>query len=74
MAKASARPSALRRPLHWAGWCLGAVLALLLSVALGIAIGETALSPSLVLQVLANKLAGASYAIDPISQGIVWNY
>lgn len=74
VATASARPSALRRPLHWAGWCLGAVLALLLSVALGIAIGETALSPSLVLQVLANKLAGASYAIDPISQGIVWNY
>lgn len=49
---------------------------LTLSAALmgGVAIGETAIEPSVVLQVLANKLWGAGYALDPIDEGIVWNY
>ncbi|MGF6171409.1 iron complex transport system permease protein [Pseudomonas moraviensis] len=49
---------------------------LTLSVALigGVAIGETSIEPSVVLQVLANKLWGAGYVLDPIDQGIVWNY
>lgn len=54
-----------------------AVLVLLtLSVALigGVAIGETSIEPSVVLQVLANKLWGAGYVLDPIDEGIVWNY
>ena len=47
-----------------------------LSVALigGVAIGETSIEPSVVLQVLANKLWGAGYVLDPIDEGIVWNY
>jgi len=54
-----------------------ALLVLLtLSVALigGVAIGETSIEPSVVLQVLANKLWGAGYVLDPIDEGIVWNY
>lgn len=49
---------------------------LTLSVALigGVAIGETSIEPSVVLQVLANKLWGAGYLLDPIDEGIVWNY
>ncbi|WP_095180206.1 iron ABC transporter permease [Pseudomonas sp. Irchel 3F6] len=49
---------------------------LTLSVALigGVAIGETPIEPSVVLQVLANKLWGAGYVLDPIDEGIVWNY
>jgi len=49
---------------------------LTLSVALigGVAIGETSIEPSVVLQVLANKLWGAGYVLDPIDEGIVWNY
>ncbi|THF34250.1 iron ABC transporter permease [Pseudomonas atacamensis] len=49
---------------------------LTLSVALigGVAVGETSIEPSVVLQVLANKLWGAGYVLDPIDEGIVWNY
>ncbi|WP_460067946.1 FecCD family ABC transporter permease [Pseudomonas sp. H1_G08] len=49
---------------------------LTLSVALigGVAIGETSIEPSVVLQALANKLWGAGYVLDPIDEGIVWNY
>lgn len=50
-------------------------LALLLAALLaGVAIGETAISPQVVLQVLANKLWAASYVLDPIDEGVVWNY
>ncbi len=53
----------------------GAALALLaLAVLLGVAIGETSIAPGVVWQVLANQLAGAGYPVDPIDQGIVWNY
>lgn len=51
-----------------------ALAVLVLAILLGVAIGETRLSPTLVWQVLANQLAGAQYAVDPIDQGIVWNY
>lgn len=50
-------------------------LALLLAAVLaGVAIGETAISPHVVLQVLANKLWAAGYVLDPIDEGVVWNY
>lgn len=48
----------------------------LLSAALlaGVAIGETSIEPQVVLQVLANKLWNAGYLLDPIDEGVVWNY
>lgn len=50
-------------------------LALLLATVLaGVAIGETAIEPQVVLQVLANKLWHAGYVLDPIDEGVVWNY
>ncbi|WP_460142140.1 FecCD family ABC transporter permease [Pseudomonas sp. S2_E01] len=45
-----------------------------LAVLAGVAIGETPIDPLVVLQVLANKLWGAGYALNPIDEGIVWNY
>ncbi|MGE6442852.1 FecCD family ABC transporter permease [Pseudomonas bubulae] len=51
-----------------------ACTALLLAVLAGVAIGETPIAPDVVLQVLANKLWGAGHALDPIDEGIVWNY
>ena len=51
-----------------------ACAALLLAVLAGVAIGETPIEPGVVLQVLANKLWGAGYVLDPIDEGIVWNY
>ena len=51
-----------------------ACAALLLAVLAGVAIGETQIEPGVVLQVLANKLWGAGHVLDPIDEGIVWNY
>ena len=51
-----------------------ALTLLLAAVLAGVAIGETAISPQVVLQVLANKLWGAGYVLDPIDEGVVWNY
>lgn len=53
---------------------MAAAAMLLLSVVLGIAIGETDISARIVYEVLANRLLGTSYPIDPINTGIVWNY
>lgn len=50
------------------------LLTLLVALIGGVAIGETAIEPSVVLQVLANKLWGAGHVLDPIDEGIVWNY
>ena len=51
-----------------------ALALLLLALIAGVAIGETAIEPQVVLQVLANKLLGAGYVLDPIDEGVVWNY
>jgi iron complex transport system permease protein len=54
------------------GLCVSAVLAL--AITAGVAIGETAISLPVIAQVLANKLWAAGYLVDPIDEGIVWNY
>lgn len=51
-----------------------ALTLLLIALLAGVAIGETAISPQVVLQVLANKLWAAGYVLDPIDEGVVWNY
>ncbi|PRA31500.1 MULTISPECIES: FecCD family ABC transporter permease [Pseudomonas] len=51
-----------------------ALALLLIAVLAGVAIGETSISPQVVLQVLANKLWAAGYVLDPIDEGVVWNY
>ncbi|MEE3649254.1 MULTISPECIES: FecCD family ABC transporter permease [unclassified Brenneria] len=51
-----------------------ACLLLPMAILAGIAIGETSINPAVVMQVLANKLWSAGYILDPIDEGIVWNY
>ncbi|MCK3865476.1 iron ABC transporter permease [Pseudomonas sp. B329] len=51
-----------------------ALALLLLALLAGVTIGETAIEPQVVLQVLANKLWAAGYVLDPIDEGVVWNY
>lgn len=53
---------------------LQAFVTLLLAVIAGVAIGETPIEPGVVFQVLANKLWAAGHVLDPIDEGIVWNY
>ncbi len=56
------------------GHALWVVPLLCLAVAAGVAIGETPISLPVIGQVLANKLWEAGHALDPIDEGIVWNY
>lgn len=63
--------TALGQLLLRLGWVLP-VLAL--AVLGGIAIGETPLAPGLVLQVLGNQLGLSHATLDPIDQGIIWDY
>lgn len=59
------------RSLGHALW-VGALLAL--AVIAAASIGETRLGLSVVLDVLGNKLWGAGHLLDPIDEGIIWNY
>lgn len=40
----------------------------------GLMIGETAIPGAVALQTLANQIFGANYPLDPIEEGILWNY
>lgn len=53
---------------------VGTVLLLLLAVALGAAIGETAIPLDVIAKTVANRVFGAGYVLDPIEEGIVWSY
>ncbi|NIZ63196.1 ABC transporter permease [Sedimentitalea sp. CY04] len=47
---------------------------LAVAILAGASIGETPIPPMTVLQTLANKLLVADYPLDPIDEGIIWNY
>jgi iron complex transport system permease protein len=51
-----------------------AVLGLLAAMALAIAIGEIVIPLDVIAKTIANKVLGAHYDLDPIQEGIVWNY
>jgi iron complex transport system permease protein len=59
---------------RWLGHGFWVSAALLLAIIAGVAIGETSISLPVILKVLANKLWTAGYPLDPIDEGIVWNY
>ncbi|KQQ59941.1 ABC transporter permease [Pseudomonas sp. Leaf127] len=56
------------------GHALWVSVVLVLAVIAGAAIGETYISMEVVGQILANKLWGAGFPVDPIDEGIIWNY
>ncbi len=66
----------MRRPAATArlGFVLAAPLILVTALALGAAIGETSIDLDVVAKSVANRLWDAGYAVDPIDEGIVWNY
>ncbi|WP_459745243.1 FecCD family ABC transporter permease [Pseudomonas sp. 3A(2025)] len=62
------------KPWVLLGHALWVSVVLVLAVIAGAAIGETRISMEVVWQILANKLWGAGYLVDPIDEGIIWNY
>ena len=53
---------------------LAALAVLALVMTMGIAIGEIPVPLQTVHEVLSNRLLGSHHPVDPIDEGIVWNY
>ncbi len=70
----SGQVSPARIRLRLAGICLAALVVLLGAVALGAAIGETSIPVATVAKAVANRLWHAGYPLDPIDEGVIWNY
>src|SRR5690606_24504566 len=51
-----------------------ALLLLVLALWLGAAVGETAIPLETVARTVANRIWNAGHAVDPLDEGIVWNY
>lgn len=56
------------------GAALAALVMLVPALWLGAAIGETAIPMDVVVKTVANRLWGAGYPLEPIDEGIIWNY
>lgn len=56
------------------GAALSALALLVAALWFGAAIGETALPMDVVAKTVANRLWNAGYPLEPIDEGIVWNY
>lgn len=61
-------------PLRFVADGLVAAAILTAALALGAAVGETSIPVETVAKTVANRLWSAGYALDPIDEGIVWNY
>ena len=57
-----------------AGVALAALALLILALWLGAAVGETAIPLETVARTVANRIWSAGHAVDPLDEGIVWNY
>lgn len=72
MTLASANGPPLR--FKWIGRVVLAAGLLLTAIAMGASIGETSISLDIIAKALANKVYEAGYPLNPIDEGIVWNY
>lgn len=63
--------------LQWskrAGVAVAALAVFVAALWLGAAIGETAIPMDIVAKTVANRLWNAGFPLDPIDEGIIWNY
>jgi iron complex transport system permease protein len=56
------------------GAAFAALVLLLTALGVGAAVGETAIPLDVVGKTVANRLWQAGYALEPIDEGIIWNY
>ncbi|MEM7731997.1 MAG: iron ABC transporter permease [Pseudomonadota bacterium] len=63
-----------RRRRSWTYWGLLTPPVLLFALVAGASLGETRIPLDIVFQVLGNKIFGASFPVEKIDEGIVWNY
>jgi iron complex transport system permease protein len=72
----SAAPSAAgeRGRGRWAALAIAALGVLVLVMAFAVSTGEVPVPFAVIAKTIGNKLFGAAYALDPIEEGIIWNY
>ncbi|WP_018240449.1 iron ABC transporter permease [Ensifer sp. BR816] len=56
------------------GAVFAALVMLIIALWLGAAIGETAIPMDIVAKTVANRLWSAGYPLEPLDEGIIWNY
>src|SRR5690606_35601676 len=56
------------------GAAFAALVLLVAALGMGAAVGETAIPLDVVAKTVANRLWQAGHAIEPIDEGIIWNY
>jgi iron complex transport system permease protein len=59
---------------RWVALAIAALGVLVLVMAFAVSTGEIGIPFAVIAKTLGNKLFGATYALDPIQEGIIWNY
>lgn len=59
---------------RWAALAIAALGVLALVMAFAVSTGEVPVPFAVIAKTIGNKLFGAGYVLDPIEEGIVWNY
>jgi iron complex transport system permease protein len=59
---------------RWAALAIAALGLLVLAMAFAVSTGEVPVPFAVIAKTIGNKLFGAAYALDPIEEGIIWNY
>lgn len=59
---------------RWAALAIAALGVLVLTMALAVSTGEISVPFGVIAKTLGNKIFGTAYTLDPIQEGIIWNY
>jgi iron complex transport system permease protein len=59
---------------RWAALAIAALGVLVLVMAFAVSTGEVSVPFAVIAKTLGNKIFGATYVLDPIQAGIIWNY
>jgi len=59
---------------RWAALAIAGLGVLVLVMAFAVSTGEIRVPFAVIAKTLGNKLFGAAYSLDPIQEGIIWNY
>jgi iron complex transport system permease protein len=59
---------------RWAALAIAALGLLVLTMAFAVSTGEIRVPLAVIAKTIGNKVFGTAYALDPIQEGIIWNY
>lgn len=59
---------------RWAALAIAALGVLVLTMAFAVSTGEISVPFGVIAETIGNKIFGTAYTLDPIQEGIIWNY